>query len=142
MVRVMASGVFDILHTGHISYLEQARAMGDELVVVVASDSTVRRRKHEPVTPAQMRVRIVAALRSVDRAVIGHDGDMYDILAEIRPDIIVLGHDQDFDEAALAAELAERGATVEVRRAMECTDDLSGTRRIIRKIVEDHGGVQ
>ena len=81
MVRVMASGVFDILHTGHISYLEQAKALGDELYVVVASDNTVRKNKHEPITPERMRVRIVSALKPVDVAMIGNDsGDMFAIL--------------------------------------------------------------
>ena len=67
MVRVMASGVFDIIHTGHISYLEQAKAAGDELVVVVACDSTVRKRKHEPITPETMRCRIVSAVSAGDK---------------------------------------------------------------------------
>jgi FAD synthetase len=140
MVRVMASGVFDILHTGHISYLEQARSMGDELVVVVASDSTVRKRKHEPITPASMRLKIVGSLKAVDTAVIGNDGDMFSILGEIRPDIIVLGYDQIFDETELRKELAERGFRMEVRRAAPCCDDLSGTRRIVSRIIENHGG--
>ena len=92
MVRVMASGVFDILHTGHISYLEQAKAMGDELYVVVASDDTVRKRKHEPITPGEMRVKIVSSLKAVDKAILGNSGgDMYSILETVRPDIIVLG---------------------------------------------------
>ena len=72
----MASGVFDLIHTGHISYLEQAKALGDELVVVVACDSTARRRKHEPITPEDMRARIVGSLKPVDRVIIGKDGDM------------------------------------------------------------------
>ncbi|MEE9489142.1 MAG: adenylyltransferase/cytidyltransferase family protein, partial [Thermoplasmata archaeon] len=50
MVRVMASGVFDLLHTGHLHYLEEAKKLGDELIVVVARDSTVRKEKHEPIT--------------------------------------------------------------------------------------------
>lgn len=99
MVRVMASGVFDIIHTGHLSYLEQAKAKGDELVVVVACDETVRKNKHEPVTPQEMRVRLVGALKPVDRAVLGRSGDdIYSILRDIDPDIIVLGYDQSFDE--------------------------------------------
>jgi len=140
MVRVMASGVFDIIHTGHISYLEQAKAMGDELFVVVASDNTVRKRKHEPVTPATMRVKIVDSLKPVDKAIIGHDGDMFAILEEIRPDIIVLGHDQDFDDSKLLDEMKKRGINAEIRRANECTDDLTGTRRIVKKILDAHGG--
>jgi len=141
MVRVMASGVFDIMHTGHLSYLEQAKAMGDELVVVVACDETVRRSKHEPVTPEDMRVRLVNALKPVDRAVLGRSGgDIYSILKEIEPDIIVLGYDQTFDEETLEKKLADKGYDIKVRRADRCADDLTATRRIIRKILETGGG--
>ena len=56
MTRVMASGVFDLIHLGHISYLEQARSYGDELVVVVARDSTAERRKHRPVNPDHVKI--------------------------------------------------------------------------------------
>ena len=139
MVRVMASGVFDILHTGHISYLEQARAMGDELVVVVACDDTVRKRKHEPVTPEAMRAQIINSLKPVDRTVIGNVGDMFRTIEEIRPDIIVLGFDQMFDVNELKAELEKRGMNVDVRRASECGADLTGTRRIIDRIIKEFG---
>ncbi|MDR0198557.1 MAG: FAD synthase [Methanomassiliicoccaceae archaeon] len=139
MVRVMASGVFDILHTGHISYLEQAKAMGDELIVVVACDNTVRRRKHEPITPEAMRARIISSLRPVDATVIGKDGDMFLTIEEIRPDIIVLGYDQAFDEDELRKELKERNIRAEVRRAGECADDLTGTRRIVSRIIKEFG---
>ena len=137
MVRVMASGVFDILHTGHISYLEQAKAAGDELIVVVACDNTVRRRKHEPIIPEAMRCRIVSALKPVDTAIIGKDnGDFFSTVDEIRPDIIMLGYDQTFDEKDLEAQLRERGYDTSVVRATEGSDDLNGTRRIVAKIVE------
>lgn len=137
MVRVMASGVFDILHTGHISYLEQAKALGDELYVVVASDNTVRKNKHEPITPERMRVRIVSALKPVDVAMIGNDsGDMFAILDEIRPDIIVLGFDQKFDENVLSEELKKRGFDIAVKRADQSGEDLEATRAIIKKIRE------
>ncbi|MBQ8178877.1 MAG: adenylyltransferase/cytidyltransferase family protein [Candidatus Methanomethylophilaceae archaeon] len=135
MTRVMASGVFDIIHTGHVSYLEQAAALGDELVVVVACDTTVRRRKHEPITPEDMRARIVGALKPVDRVVIGRDGDMFDTVAELRPDIIVLGFDQTFDESELESQLESRGFPgIRVVRADECADDLNATRRIVSRI--------
>ena len=55
MVRVMAVGVFDLLHAGHLHYVEQAKPLGDELVVVVAHDETVRKQKHEPVTNHELR---------------------------------------------------------------------------------------
>ena len=131
----MASGVFDILHTGHISYLEQARSLGDELVVVVACDSTVRRRKHEPITPEVMRARLVGALKPVDRSIIGREGDMLDTVAEIKPDIIVLGYDQGFNEEELHQRLSDRGmGHIRVVRADECADDLNATRRIVDRI--------
>jgi FAD synthetase len=137
MVRVMASGVFDLIHTGHISYLEQAKSMGDELVVVVACDATVREKKHEPITPERMRVRIVGSLKPVDRAIVGGDGDMFDTVREIAPDVIVLGFDQTFDPEDLERRLAERGMPhIKVVRADECADDLNATRRIVRKIRE------
>ena len=137
MVRVMASGVFDILHTGHISYLEQAKALGDELYVVVASDNTVRKNKHEPITPERMRVRIVSALKPVDVAMIGNDsGDMFAILDEIRPDVIVLGFDQKFDENTLSEGLKKRGFDIAVKRADQSGEDLEATRAIIKKIRE------
>ena len=137
MVRVMASGVFDILHTGHISYLEQEKALGDELYVVVASDNTVRKNKHEPITPERMRVRIVSALKPVDVAMIGNDsGDMFAILDEIRPDVIVLGFDQKFDENTLSEELKKRGFDIAVKRADQSGEDLEATRAIIKKIRE------
>ena len=137
MVRVMASGVFDILHTGHISYREQAKALGDELYVVVASDNTVRKNKHEPITPERMRVRIVSALKPVDVAMIGNDsGDMFAILDEVRPDVIVLGFDQKFDENTLSEELKKRGFDIAVKRADQSGEDLEATRAIIKKIRE------
>lgn len=135
MTTVMASGVFDILHTGHISYLEQARSYGDRLVVVVACDNTVRRRKHEPITPDTMRARVVGALKVVDEAIIGKDGDMLDTVESVKPDIIVLGYDQSFDVAELSERLERRGlGHIKVIRANECADDLNATRRIVERI--------
>ena len=136
MVRVMASGVFDILHTGHISYLEQAKALGDELYVVVACDDTVRRTKHEPVTNQEMRAKVVSSLKPVDKAVIGNNGDLYSTIDLIRPDIIVLGYDQKFDESELEKELSRRGFNIKVTRANKSAEDLEATRAIIRKIQE------
>ncbi|MBQ3685245.1 MAG: FAD synthase [Candidatus Methanomethylophilaceae archaeon] len=135
MTRVMASGVFDLIHLGHISYLEQARSYGDELVVVVARDSTAERRKHRPVNPDHVRARIVGCLKPVDRAMVGGDGDMFDTVREIQPDIIVLGFDQNFSEEELRKQLEERGlGHIKVVRADECADDLNATRRLIAKI--------
>jgi FAD synthetase len=135
MVRVMASGVFDILHPGHIYYLEEAKKLGDELVVVVARDSTVRKQKHEPITPENMRLEMVKALKSADKAVLGYENDRYKIVEEIKPDIIVLGYDQKDDEEKIKNDLKKRGLNVKIVRMPELAHDLSGTRKIIRKII-------
>jgi len=137
MVRVMATGVFDILHLGHLHYLEESKKLGDELVVVVATDSTVRKRKHEPITPEKMRRELVASLKPVDKAVLGREGgDIFEIVKELKPDVITLGYDQPFDQQNLEKELAKRGLKVKVVRMPHLDHDLDGTRKIINKIIE------
>jgi len=139
MVRVMATGVFDIIHLGHLHYLEESKRLGDELVVVVATDSTVRKRKHEPITPEKMRLELVASLKPVDKAVLGKEGgDIYEIVRDLRPDIITIGYDQPFKEKDLEKDLAKRGLKVKVVRMPHLDHDLDGTRKIITKIIEFH----
>jgi FAD synthetase len=135
MVRVMATGVFDLIHPGHISYLEQAKALGDELIVIVACDKTVRSKKHEPITPEDIRVRVVEALKPVDKAVIGKEGDIFETVKDINPDIIVLGFDQKFNEKKLEEDLKAHGLDhIRIIRANEYADDLNATRKIVAKI--------
>lgn len=137
MVRVLATGVFDIIHLGHLHYLEKSRELGDELVVVVATDNTVRKRKHEPITPEAMRVELVQGLKPVDEAVLGKDGeDIYEVVLELRPDIIALGYDQHFEPEKLEADLKQRGLDVKVVRMPHLDHDLDGTRKIINKVIE------
>ncbi len=137
MVRVMASGVFDILHPGHVLFLQEAKKLGDELVVVVARDSTAKKFKHKPIMPEEVRRFLVESLKPVDRAVLGHEDDMYKTVEEIKPDIIVLGYDQKFSEEEIEEECRKRGLDVKVVRLKKYGDsDLNGTRKIIYKIVE------
>jgi FAD synthetase len=137
MVRVMATGVFDLLHPGHLHFLEEARKHGDELIVVVARDSTARRLKHEPIVREEDRQRMVAGLRVVDRAVLGNEGNIYAILDAVRPDVVALGYDQAHDEARILAECRARGlASARVVRCPKYEGDLDGTRRIIRRVGE------
>ena len=133
----MATGVFDLLHLGHVHYLTEAKKLGDELVVVVARDSTARKVKHQPITREEMRRQLVEALKPVDRAILGHEGSIYDILSEIRPDIIALGHDQAHNEAQILAECSARGlADTKVVRMPKFEGDLDGTRKIVRKVAD------
>ena len=132
----MATGVFDLLHPGHIYFLTEARKLGDELVVVVARDSTARKFKHEPITSENSRLQMVSALKPVDRAVLGHEGDIYAILAEIRPDIIVLGFDQVHNEEKVREECRKRNLRTSVVRLPKFEGDLDGTRKIVRRVGE------
>ena len=92
---MLAVGVFDLLHAGHLHYLEQAKLLGEELVVIVAHDDTVRQRKHEPITLQDMRKRMVEGLKPVDSVYIGNPPgiSMFEILVDVKPDIIALGYD-------------------------------------------------
>ena len=137
MVKVMATGTFDLLHMGHIYYLKEAKKLGDRLVVVVARDSTVRKLKHEPITPEEMRLDIIKELKIVDEATLGHEDDMYATVKEIKPDIIALGYDQVHDEKKIEQELKKRKLVARVVRLPKYSDieDLDGTRRIIGKII-------
>ena len=139
MTRVMAVGVFDLLHAGHLHYLEQAKALGDHLTVVVAHDDTVRKRKHEPVTGMELRQRMVSGLKPVDEALIGSPPSqpIFDIVEIAEPDIIALGYDQEHAEAWIRSELDARGLSdISVVRVEGLSDDLDGTRKIIARILD------
>ncbi len=96
---VLATGVFDILHPGHIRFLEESKKKGGPratLVVVVATDKTVKDRKgHGPTLSESDRLELVSALRPVNRAVLGHEKvDFLGVLHELKPDIVCVGYDQ------------------------------------------------
>ena len=138
MVRVMAVGVFDLLHAGHLHYVEQAKSLGDELIVVVAHDDTVRKQKHEPVTNQELRRRMVQGLKPVDKAIVGNPPSIpiFDILDSVKPDIIALGYDQKHSRAAIKLGMEKNGwGYVEVIRVEGLADDLDGTRKIIARIL-------
>ncbi|MEM2870122.1 MAG: adenylyltransferase/cytidyltransferase family protein [Thermoplasmata archaeon] len=136
---VMATGVFDILHLGHLYYLTEAKKLGDRLVVVVARDETARRLKRQPIVPEHLRLEMVRALKPVDEAVLGDREDFYRVVKEIDPDVIALGHDQAHDPEKIKRELAERGLRAEVVRLPCLKHDLMATRRIIERILEAFG---
>ncbi len=137
MVKVMATGTFDLLHMGHIYFLKEAKKLGDKLAVVVATDTTVRKLKHEPINPQEIRLKLIKELKIVDEAFLGHEDDMYKIVQEIKPDIVALGYDQVHDEKTIEKELKKRGIKTKIVRLSELKggSDLEGTRKIISKII-------
>tara|TARA_B100002051_G_scaffold208610_1_gene199671 strand:+ start:1448 stop:1906 length:459 start_codon:yes stop_codon:yes gene_type:complete len=139
MIRVMAVGIFDLLHAGHLHYVEQAKSLGEELIVVIAHDETVRQQKHEPVTGQDLRRRMVEGLKPVDKAVIGNPPGVpiFEILGKIKPDLIALGYDQKHSIDAIRKGLDKHGfEDVEVTRVEGLSDDLDGTRKIIARILD------
>ena len=116
---VLATGGFDILHYGHVRFLEEAKKTGGEgarLVAIVASDKTFERRKgRKPILPERERRALVGALRVVDEAILGLDEiDMEWAVKRIRPDVIAVGYDQDDIERRLRRLIEERSYKVQV----------------------------
>ena len=139
MTKVMAVGIFDLLHAGHLHYVEKAKSLGEELVVVIAHDETVRKQKHEPVTGQDLRRRMVEGLKPVDQAIIGNPPGVpiFEILKQIDPDLIALGYDQKHSIDAIRKGLDNHGfENVEVTRVEGLSDDLDGTRKIIARILD------
>jgi FAD synthetase len=136
LTRVLATGTFDLLHPGHIYFLTQAKALGDELFVIVARDSNVTH-KPKPIIPEEQRLEMVSSLGIVEKALLGSEKDMFEPLKEIRPDIIALGYDQHFNVDILEKELSKRGFPANVVRislSRECS--LCSTGAIIKEILK------
>lgn len=112
----LANGNFDLLHVGHVRYLEGAKALGGKLVVAINSDDSVRALKGEgrPVMPEQERAEIVAALADVDAVVIFPELDVRAIIREIRPDVQAKGTDYTVASVPERDALAEYGGKVEI----------------------------
>ena len=92
---VLAGGVFDIIHPGHISTLNAAKALGDVLVVVVATDNTaVKMKKRTPIHSQEQRQELVNSLKVVDLCLIGQENDIFKTVNLVKPQIIALGYDQ------------------------------------------------
>lgn len=92
---VFTNGCFDILHRGHVTYLEFARAQGDALVVGLNSDASVRRNKgpSRPINNEEDRASVISALRAVDGVVIFDEDEPRDLIAAVLPDVLVKGRD-------------------------------------------------
>jgi FAD synthetase len=142
MTTVIAQGTFDILHPGHVHYLESAAAMGDDLHVIVARRSNVTH-KEPPILPDRQRRDMVSALEVVDEAHLGHESDIFVPIERIQPDVIVLGHDQHHDADGIRDALASRGIDCAVRRAdarePRYEDELLSSGRIVDRILAERG---
>jgi len=113
-VIVFTNGCFDILHRGHVEYLEKARSLGDILIVAVNSDASVRRLKGagRPVNPLEDRMRILAALGCVDFVTSFADDTPLAVIKRLEPDILVKGADWKKDEVAGKDVVESYGGTI------------------------------
>ena len=119
MKTVMAQGTFDILHPGHLHYFRKSSELGDKLIVVISRDSRISGRK-ETFFDEDERREMVEALEAVDKALLGSEGDIYETVNQVDPDVITLGYDQDHKEEKVK-EMAEEatGHGVDVKRIGE-----------------------
>ena len=143
---VLASGTFDLLHLGHVKFLEEAKKAGGpnaKLVVIVARDSTVKKRKgRAPIIPEDQRRALIEALKVVDEALLGYeDFNIERTIEKIKPDIIAVGHDQSGIEREVRRFIEEKGLKIEVVRIRKFgREELNSSSKIMRKIIESYKG--
>jgi FAD synthetase len=139
---VLASGTFDLIHLGHVRYLEEAKKAGGrnaELIVIVARDSTVEKRKGKrTVMPEDQRRSLVESLKVVDEAILGFEGFSIDkVIEKINPDVVAVGHDQEGIEREVRKATEEKNFNVQVARIGRFgKKELNSSSKIMRKIVE------
>ncbi|OMH41422.1 D-glycero-beta-D-manno-heptose 1-phosphate adenylyltransferase [Desulfurobacterium indicum] len=130
---VFTNGCFDIIHAGHIDYLEKAKSFGDILIVGVNSDTSIKRIKggKRPIIPEQYRIRVLKGLNAIDGIIVFNEKTPLNIIKALEPDILVKGADWPL-EKIVGREYAKK-----VER-IEFAYDIS-TSKIIEKILKIHG---
>ncbi len=132
---ILAGGVFDIIHPGHIYTLKAAKALGDVLVVVVATDATAKKmKKREPLHSQEQRREMVNALSMVDMCVIGQQDDIFKTVEKVHPEIIALGYDQIHQEKAITDGCRKINLNVKVARLQSPVPEISSS-----KIEKEYG---
>lgn len=132
---VLAGGVFDIIHPGHIHTLRAAKALGNVLVVVIATDKTAQKMKSRiPLHNMELRKDLVRSLSMVDYAVVGYEGDIFKSVELIKPNIIALGYDQVHQEKFIIDGCKKIGIDVSIARLQSPIPDIKSS-----KIENDYG---
>ena len=125
---VLAGGVFDIIHPGHIHTLNSAKALGDVLVVVVATDITAQKmKKRKPLHKQNQRKDLVSSLSMVDLCVIGQEGDIFKTVEIIKPEIIALGYDQVHQEKFITDGCRKLNLDIKVARLQSPIPEISSS---------------
>jgi len=125
---VLAGGVFDIIHPGHIHTLNAAKALGGVLVVAIATDKTAEKmKKRMPLHNQELRRELVSCLSMVDKAIVGHEDDIFQTVKEVKPNIIVLGYDQVHQEKFISDGCKRINLNVEIVRLESPVPHLSSS---------------
>jgi len=125
---VLAGGVFDIIHPGHIHTLNAAKALGGVLVVAIATDKTAEKmKKRTPLHNQELRRELVSCLSMVDKAIVGHEDDIFQTVKEVKPNIIVLGYDQIHQEKFISDGCKRINLNVEIVRLESPVPHLSSS---------------
>jgi Glycerol-3-phosphate cytidylyltransferase (EC 2.7.7.39) len=133
---VMVAGTFEILHPGHITYLREAWKLGYVTAVVSSDENAERIKGRKIVIPQQQRAEVLSSLYYIHKVVPGRPGDIFEILGEVKPDIILLGPNQKVSEDVVKSEAKKRGVEAEVVRLSDLKQcELCSTTRIIDKIL-------
>jgi FAD synthetase len=141
---VLASGVFDLLHLGHVKFLEEAKKAGGKnakLFVIIARDNTVEKTKgRKPVMPENQRLALVESLRVVDDAALGlEDFDIGNVIKTIKPDVVALGYDQLDMENLVKKYVSKHNLKTKIVRVGKFeADELDSSSKIRKKIVEKY----
>ncbi|MFN7106063.1 MAG: adenylyltransferase/cytidyltransferase family protein, partial [Pyrobaculum sp.] len=139
---VMAAGTFEILHPGHLAYLKEAWKLGYVTAVVSSDENAERAKGRKIVIPQRQRAEVLSSLYYVHKVVPGRPGDIFDILEVVRPDVVLLGPNQQVAEDKVRWEAKRRGLDVEVVRLSDLRQcELCNTTKIIRHIVETFNAV-
>ena len=126
---VLAGGVFDIIHPGHIHTLRAAKALGNVLIVVVATDQTAQKMKNRiPLHNMELRRDLVNSLVMVDYAIIGYEGDIFKTVELVRPDIIALGYDQVHQEKFITDGCKKINVHVSIARLQSPIPDIKSSK--------------
>jgi FAD synthetase len=139
---VLASGVFDLLHLGHVRFLEEAKRAGGEnaeLVVIVARDSTVEKTKgRKPIMSEDQRCALVESLKVVNRTVLGYESfDIGEVIEKIKPDIIALGYDQEDMYKQVQNYIDSQKTNVKIVRISKFAENsLDSSSKIKQKIID------
>ena len=139
---VLATGAFDLLHYGHLNFLEEAKRAGGrnaKLVVVVARDKTVEARKgKKPVVPEDQRRALIEALKPVDEVILGFEDMNYEaVIEKLKPDIIAVGYDQSDIRRSVEEIIKKKGLKIKIFDARKFSeDDIDSSSKIKRRVIE------